>query len=140
MKKVNLAYYYFFKRKYDWVGHLWQGRFKSRPVGKDQYFIQCGKYIELNPVKAGLVSDPGAYTFSSYRHYTEGFKDKLITDDFIYLSLGKDSQERGIKYHELVIDQVIESTYIKNVWGSSEQIRREKQKINSKFNPSRLKK
>jgi len=58
MKKLNLSYYHHFKKKYGWTGHFWQNRFKSKPVGKDEYFIQCGKYIELNPIRANITKDP----------------------------------------------------------------------------------
>ena len=57
MKKLNLAYFHHYKREYDWVGHFWQDRYKSQPIGKDEYFIQCGKYIELNAVRAGIVKN-----------------------------------------------------------------------------------
>ncbi|MBI4067217.1 transposase, partial [Candidatus Gottesmanbacteria bacterium] len=61
MKRLNLTYFYYYKRNYEWVGHFWQDRFKSQPVGKDEYFTQCGKYIELNPVRAHLVQNPEEY-------------------------------------------------------------------------------
>ena len=70
MKKLNLSYYHYFKKKYGWVGHFWQNRFKSQPIGKDEYFIQCRKYIELNPVRANIVKDPKEYPYPSYSHYT----------------------------------------------------------------------
>jgi len=40
MKKLNLAYYHYYNRQYGWIGHFWQDRYKSKPVGKDNYFIQ----------------------------------------------------------------------------------------------------
>ena len=45
MKKLNLAYFHHFRQEYGWIGHFWQDRYKSQAVGKDAYFIQCGKYI-----------------------------------------------------------------------------------------------
>jgi putative transposase len=56
MKQVNLSYFYYYKRNYGYCGHFWQDRFKSNIVETDSYLLQCGKYIELNPVKAGIVS------------------------------------------------------------------------------------
>ena len=129
MKRLNLAYFYYYKRNYGWVGHFWQGRFKSQPVGKDEYFIQCGKYIELNPIRGGLVSNPDDYPFSSYKFYTEGNNDNLVTEDIFYQKLGKTVKERQLKYKEMIINEIVESTYHKKAWGSKEQRYNEHRKI-----------
>lgn len=121
MKKLNLAYFHYYRKNYGWIGHFWQDRFKSQPVGKDNYFIQCGKYIELNPVRAKLVENPQDYLYSSYRYYIEGMKNDLITEDIFYNELGKtDSQRRNI-YRELVICDVVLANYKMGVWGSNSQ-------------------
>ena len=52
MKRVNLKYVYHYRRKYTYYGHLWQDRFKAKAIGREEYLIQCGKYIELNPIRA----------------------------------------------------------------------------------------
>ena len=57
-KRLNLSYANYFKKNYGSLGHFWQGRFKSQLIGSDIYFMQCGKYIEMNPLRAGLVNDP----------------------------------------------------------------------------------
>ncbi|MBU3942743.1 transposase [Patescibacteria group bacterium] len=129
MKKVNLSYYHYFKKKYGQTGHFWQNRFKSKPVGKDEYFIQCGKYIELNPTRANIVKDPKEYLYSSYNHYSQGKEDKLITNNFYYEGLGKDSKERQLNYQNLFIDKTIKRTYNKGIWGSDSQRYKEKRKI-----------
>lgn len=128
MKKINLAYFYYYKRKYKWVGHFWQGRYKSQPVGKDEYFIECGKYIELNPVRAELVEKPEDYQFSSYRFYTFGQKNDLITEDIFYGGFGKTNQERQKSYRKLIIDEIVEGSYNKENWGSLEERRNESRK------------
>jgi len=129
MKKLNLSYFYYFKRNYSWIGHFWQDRYKSKPVGKDRYFIQCGKYIELNPVRANIVKKPENYSFSSYNHYAKGVKDKLITEDFFYQDLAKNQLQRQRAYQELVIADVVTDTYTKPVWGAKEQIYNEARKM-----------
>lgn len=55
-------------RKESRTGTLWEGRFKASLVDSGQYFLACCRYIELNPVRAGIVSDPGKYAWSSYVH------------------------------------------------------------------------
>lgn len=129
MKKLNLAYFHYFNRKYGWVGHFWQGRYKSQPVGKDSYFIQCGKYIELNPVRKGIVDDPNEYRYSSYRHYSQGVRNSLVTDDFIYLDLSESNKEKQNRYGDLVIGDEILGSYRKRAWGGVSQTHNEKEKI-----------
>lgn len=129
MKKINLIYFYYFKKKYGWVGHFWQGRFKSQPIGKDEYFIQCGKYIELNPVRAYIVPGPEEYRYSSYMYYSEGKVDPVITEDMLYQELGNTTKDRQLRYKKLLIDNIIMDTYKKKVWGSKEQRYNEHRKI-----------
>ena len=78
MKGINLSYAQHYKRKYDHIGHFWQDRFKSILISRDQYLLACGSYVELNPVRAGIVKDPRDYRWSSYRAYAYGKKDSLI--------------------------------------------------------------
>jgi putative transposase len=132
MQKSNLAYFHHYNREYSWVGHFWQDRFKSQAIGKDAYFIQCGKYIELNPVRAKIVKNPEDYKYSSYRYYAEGKPDHLITPDFMYEEMCKDSIERQAEYKKLFIDKIVEESYDKNVWGSDRQRYREQDKMNRK--------
>ena len=61
IKGINLSYAQYYKRRYDHVGHFWQDRYKSILVSKDQYLLACGSYVELNPVRAGVVRDPSEY-------------------------------------------------------------------------------
>src|SRR3989344_2909123 len=132
MKKLNLAYFHHYNQEYGWVGHFWQGRFKSQPIGKDAYFIQCGKYIELNPIRKNLVDKPEDYQYSSYHYYAFGEPDPLITPDLFYEEMGKDSNRRQQLYKELIIDHIIEESYKKNTWGSDTQRYRESDKISRK--------
>ncbi|MBN3038966.1 MAG: transposase [Candidatus Omnitrophica bacterium] len=73
---MHLTYTLYFNQKYSKVGHLWQGRFKSKVILKDKYLIDCLHYIELNPVRRRLVDTPYQYPWSSYRERElgDGFK------------------------------------------------------------------
>lgn len=135
MKKLELAYFHYYRQYYGWVGHFWQDRFRSQPVGKDEYFIQCGKYIELNSTRKKLVANPGDYKFSSYRHYSQGIADPLITDDFYYLELSENPKDRQEKYQKIVIEDLILSTYSKKIWGSPSERYNEKRKIQHNLLP-----
>ena len=61
----------------DWKGHLWQGRFASY-VLDNNYLLACARYIEMNPVRAGLVNDPKAWQWSSAKAHIDGINDKLV--------------------------------------------------------------
>ena len=66
MKRVNLKYTFYYQNKYTYCGHLWQNRFKGKIIDDETYLIRCCKYIEFNPVRAGIVFHPQDYSFSSY--------------------------------------------------------------------------
>jgi len=69
--------------------------------------MQCGKYIELNPQRARLVSNPLEYKWSSYSHYALGTKSNIITDDIFYQEFGHDEKERQRNYRKLIVTEVI---------------------------------
>ena len=98
MKQLNLAYLHHHKKRYGYLGHLWQGRYKSLIISEDEYLITCGRYIELNPVKAGIVKDPKEYEYSSYNAYAYGRKDEIVEYSPMYLELGKTTKERKQNY------------------------------------------
>lgn len=84
MKKLNLTYALYYKKKYRHVGHFWQDRFKSLLIEKDIYLLACGAYIELNPVKAGIVKDPINYPHSSYSFYARGESQFALSQNPLY--------------------------------------------------------
>lgn len=128
MKKINLAYFHHYNKRYGWVGHFWQDRFKSQPVGKDEYFVQCGKYIELNPLRAGLIENIEDWNYSSYKFYAFGEPDKLLTPDPFFHDLAK-KEERQKTYQELLISDMVNESYGAKVWGSGGQVHNEEEKV-----------
>lgn len=64
----------------DWRGHLWQGRFSSF-IMEDQYLLACTRYVELNPVRAGLVKNPEDWRWSSAAAHIAGQEDTLVKTD-----------------------------------------------------------
>lgn len=78
MQGLTQTYTAWFNNKYKKTGHLWQGRFKSMIIQKDNYFVECVYYIEANPVRAGLVSSPKDYLWSSYRDRVFGDRTGII--------------------------------------------------------------
>ncbi len=92
--------------KYGFSGHVWQGRYRSYLVEEDSYFLQCGKYIELNPVRGCLAKQPEDYAWSSYRYHALGVPDVLVDGHGFYESLGSDNLERRANYRKLFADDL----------------------------------
>jgi len=104
MKQLSLSYYTYYKKSYGYNGHLWQGRFKSNIIDTDSYLLQCGKYIELNPVRARMVGLPQDYLFSSYNFYAYSKPDSLLTPNPAYLTLSDSLEARRKQYIDFVVD------------------------------------
>ena len=86
----------------DHISTLFEGRFRSSLVQAQDYLLTCLHYIELNPVRAGLVKDPGDYRWSSYTAHGFGRDIAMWTPHSLYLSLGNDGISRQKKYRELM--------------------------------------
>jgi putative transposase len=78
MAGLMVAYWHHYRRRYGLVGHLFQGRFKSPAVEADAYLLSCGRYVERNPVEAGLAARPWEWRWSSARAYALGEADALV--------------------------------------------------------------
>ena len=101
MQSLGRRYVQYANRFYRRTGSLWEGRYKSSVVQAESYLLACSRYIELNPVNAGMVVDPGQYRWSSYRANGLGQTDVRLIPHALYLALGKDSQERCLAYRAL---------------------------------------
>ncbi len=78
MQGVNLTYAIWFNEKYNKVGHLWQGRYKSMLINKDRYMLECIQYIEINPIRAGICKSPVDYPWSSWQARINCNRDCLL--------------------------------------------------------------
>src|SRR4030066_769818 len=102
MKGINLSYAQYYKGRHKHIGHFWQDRYKSIIIGKDEYLLACGSYVELNPVRAKVVNDPKDYKWSSYNVYAYGKKDSVVQEHSIYGKLSEDEPEGRRKNREFV--------------------------------------
>lgn len=100
IKAIGGRYVRYFNERYGRVGTLWDGRFRSSLVQTERYLFACQRYIELNPVRAGVVADPASHRWSSYRHHAYGAPNRLITPSVCYLALGDSPEERQAAYRE----------------------------------------
>ncbi len=101
MKQLGQRYVQRVNRLYRRTGTLWEGRFKSSLIASDNYLLACYRYIELNPVRAGMVEHPAEYRWSSYRFNAQHGLGQLITPHPNYLALSADAEKRRECYREL---------------------------------------
>ena len=101
MKALGQRYVQYVNRTYRRSGTLWEGRFRSCLAQDDAYLLACQRYIELNPVRAGIVSHPADYRWSSYRVNAQGEAGDLLTPHPLYEALGARREERQAAYREL---------------------------------------
>lgn len=88
MQSIGRRYVRHINSVYSRSGTLWEGRFKSAVIDSEGYLLTCMRYIELNPVRAGMVAFPCEYRWSSFRTNAQGRPCKLITPHAIYRGLG----------------------------------------------------
>jgi len=118
MQNINTSYTVFVNRKYQRSGHLLQGRYKAFIVDKERYLLELGRYIHLNPVRAGLVRRPEDFKWSSYHAYVSGRRDVLVDTDE---TLGLFSKRRGVairEYRRFVNEGVHDRSPLENALGS----------------------
>ncbi|MEA3546647.1 MAG: transposase [Thermodesulfobacteriota bacterium] len=106
MQSLGRRYVQYFNYENRRSGTLWEGRFKSCLIQAKRYLLEVYRYIELNPVRAEMVADPGEYRWSSYQINALGKISDLCTPHQEYLSLGNDSTARQRNYRELFAHQV----------------------------------
>jgi len=105
MQIVSKEYAKYFNKKYNRRGHVFEGRFKSFIVQQERYFFTCSRYIDLNPVKAGLTTDPTQHKWTGYAQLAGGGKSILKLDTHeLYSNLGTQAREREIAYRALVLN------------------------------------
>ncbi len=101
MKRLEQRYVQYVNRTYRRSGTLWEGRFRSCLTQEESYVLSCYRYIELNPVRAGMLEYPGGYRWSSYRANTQGEVGSGLSPHECYRALGPDDAQRQAAYREL---------------------------------------
>ena len=111
IKLIAQKYTQHINRFHKRTGTLWEGRFKSCPVSMDNYLLACCRYIEMNPIRAGVVADLKDYRWSSYPGKIGIRKDDLLDLDVWYESLGDTERERQERYHEWFKESIPEDEW-----------------------------
>lgn len=101
LQSVGRRYVQYFNYTYARTGTLWEGRYRSTVIDAEAYLLTCMRYIELNPVRAGMVDHPADYSWSSHRRNALGHDDSLLTAHGIYRRLGRTDEERQLGYRAL---------------------------------------
>ena len=101
MKRLGQRYVQYINRTYRRSGTLWEGRFRSCLTQEESYVLRCYRYIELNPVRADMVSHPAEYRWSSYRTNAQGEDSMLVQPHTQYKLLGSNIHARQSAYREL---------------------------------------
>jgi putative transposase len=104
MRHLNLRFVHLMNRKYGRTGSGWEGRFWSSIVETGAYFIRCQRYIELNPVRAGLVKNPAKYPWSSHACNAFGTPSSIVEPHAEYLALGGNDVRRRAAYRALFLE------------------------------------
>ncbi|MBU0464220.1 MAG: transposase [Proteobacteria bacterium] len=108
MKRLGQRYVQYINRTYKRSGSLWEGRYRSCIAQQENYLLICQRYIELNPVRAGMVKQPGEYPWSSYRVNAQGEKSDFLNQHMVYLGLGDSRKQRELSYRKLFQQELSE--------------------------------
>ena len=98
MQLLGSRYVRWFNTRHDRTGTLFEGRYRSSVITDDRYYFACSRYIELNPVRAGMVSQPVYHEWSSFHIQALGQVDPLWQPHPLYLDLGKSPTSRQNAY------------------------------------------
>ncbi len=104
IQELHGAYARYVNRRYERVGHVFEGRYRGILVERDTYALELSRYIHLNPVRAKMVEDPLAYPWSSFRAYVERNTANLVTTDVILGLVDPDPQRAPGLYAWFVRD------------------------------------
>jgi putative transposase len=102
MQAVGRRYVRNFNLRHGRTGTLWEGRYKSTLIQAERHLLACMVYMDLNPVRAGMVAEPAEYRWSSHHHYIGRQADKLVTPHPLYWELGNTPFARDEAYGSLV--------------------------------------
>lgn len=104
MQAIGRSYVQRVNKRYGRTGTLWEGRYKACLVQNDRYLLTCQRYIEMNPVRAGLARLPGDYPYSSYASNAYGARNPILTHHRVYEELHRDPVMRPRAYRHLFRD------------------------------------
>ena len=105
IQSLSLAYSSYYRNVYKYSGYLWQGRYRNFPIKSGEYLLECARYIERSPARAGNnpINDVSDYRWSSYDFYARGARDDIITKNPSFDGMGSTDEEKREKYKEYIL-------------------------------------
>jgi len=107
MQEASGRYARYFNDKYGRIGTMWNGRYRALPIGDERYWLTCLRYVEQNPVRAGIAARPDDFRWSSYHAHAFGKWPDWLIPHPVYLALGKTPEERQRAYRALCAVQLL---------------------------------
>ena len=118
IQHLGRRYVAYFNRRHERTGTLWEGRYRAGLVGTSFHLLACHRYIELNPVRARMVSFAADYPWSSYRSNAWGSDDEVLTPHDEYVALGETSDARRAAYRAL-FEEVLQESVLEQIRAAS---------------------
>jgi REP element-mobilizing transposase RayT len=110
MHRLHSAYARWYNKKRERTGHLFTSRYKASPVQDDIHALELSRYIHLNPVRAGLVSLPEDWRWSSFRHYIGLEQNSVLSTSAVMRQLGSSPETLSEEYRSFVLDGLAQGT------------------------------
>lgn len=112
---LTRKYAYHYCKTYKWIGKVFQDRYRAIPISDESHLLECGRYIERNPVDAKITNDPSEYPHSSFNHYVGKRHDKLVSESPAFHALDDREDVRRRMYDLYVTqDRITDKKLIKN--------------------------
>ena len=110
MKAIDCGYTKYYNRKHGRMGTLWNARYRAKLIHDEAYWLTCLRYVEHNPVNAGIVGTAAQYRWTSYRVHAHGVFSDWLVPHRVYQELGKTPAERQQAYRAIsaVSDTVVD--------------------------------
>ena len=118
MRQLGMRYVRYYNRKYDRIGTLWTGRYTGLFIWDELYWLTCVRYIEMNPVRAQMVTRPEDYRWSSYHAHALGERVPWLTEHTVYTGLGSTDDERRTAYRALCGQPLTEAELVRQRLGT----------------------
>jgi REP-associated tyrosine transposase len=118
MKQLGERFVGYYNRKHHRTGTLWEGRFRAKHITDERYWLTCLRYVEQNPVRAGIVATPDAHRWSSYGFHAFGHQPNWLVHHPVYLRLGSTAEQRQTAYRAICAEPLPEPELvcIRNYW------------------------
>jgi putative transposase len=103
LQSLGRRYVRYFNDRYDRTGTLWEGRFRSALIVNERYWLTCLRYVEMNPVRAGIVELPESYCWSSYRAHAFGVRDPIVAPHAVFEGLATTADRRQEAWRQMCV-------------------------------------